>query len=33
MIVVGAATAAKVDDEKDEFKYPAITVQMRKQKN
>ena len=33
VIVLGAATAAKVDDEKDEFKYPAVTVQMRKQKN
>ncbi|WP_298858372.1 hypothetical protein [uncultured Sulfitobacter sp.] len=33
VIIVGAVTAAKVDNEKDEFKYPAVTVQMRKQKN
>lgn len=33
VIVIGAVTAAKVDNAKDEFKYPAVTVQMRKKKN
>ena len=30
VIIVGAVTAAKVDNEKDEFKYPALTVQLKK---
>lgn len=30
VIVVGAITAANVDNEKDEFKYPPVTVQMKK---
>ena len=30
VIIVGAVTAANVDNEKDEFKYPAIVVQMKK---
>lgn len=33
VIVIGAVTAAKVDNTKDEFKYPPVTVQMRKKKN
>lgn len=33
VIIVGAVTAAKVDNEKDEFKYPAVMVQMRKKRN
>ena len=33
MIVVGAVTAARVDNEKDEFKYPPVMVQIRKKKN
>ena len=32
VIIVGAVTAANVDNEKDEFKYPPLTVQLKKQK-
>ncbi|MEP2921946.1 MAG: hypothetical protein ABJP06_14580 [Sulfitobacter sp.] len=32
VIIVGAVTAAKVDNEKDEFKYPAVSVTLRKKK-
>ncbi|MDG1068608.1 MAG: hypothetical protein P8P40_09595 [Sulfitobacter sp.] len=30
IIIVGAVTAANVDNEKDEFKYPPIVVQLKK---
>lgn len=30
VIIVGAVTAARVDNEKDEFKYPPIVVQLKK---
>lgn len=33
VIVIGAVTAAKVDNAKDEFKYPPVMVQLRKKKN
>ncbi|MEO0937873.1 MAG: hypothetical protein AAFY38_06940 [Pseudomonadota bacterium] len=29
VIIVGAVTAANVDNEKDEFKYPVVTVNLR----
>lgn len=30
VIIVGAVTAANVDNDKDEFKYPPIVVQLKK---
>ena len=30
VIIVGAVTAANVDNDKDEFKYPPLLVQLRK---
>ncbi len=32
VIIVGAVTAANVDNEKDEFKYPPVSVILRKKK-
>lgn len=32
VIIVGAVTAAKVDNQKDEFKYPPVTVLLRPKK-
>lgn len=32
VIIVGAVTAARIDDEKDQFKYPTTTVLLRPKK-
>lgn len=32
VIIVGAVTAANVDNEKDEFKYPPVVVQLKQKK-